>query len=158
MQPPGTPSVDQLLVLLTVVEEGSFTGAARRLKRATSAISYAIDSLEEQLGLSIFDRGNASRSLANRAKRSSRKREPFPKASRHCARVCDDSSRVSNQKCRSSSTASYQASGWSHCCAIFTRNSPRCRSGSWWRHFAALDARSGAAPPLLAWATCCTWT
>jgi DNA-binding transcriptional LysR family regulator len=57
MQAPGIPSVDQLLVLLTVVEEGSFTGAARRLRRATSAISYAIDTLEAQLGLSLFDRG-----------------------------------------------------------------------------------------------------
>jgi DNA-binding transcriptional LysR family regulator len=57
MQAPGIPSVDQLLVLLTVVEEGSFTGAARRLGRATSAISYAIDTLEAQLGLPLFDRG-----------------------------------------------------------------------------------------------------
>src|ERR1700736_6213201 len=57
MQAPGTPSVDQLLVLLTVVEEGSFTGAARRLRRGTSAISYAIDTLEAQLGLPLFDRG-----------------------------------------------------------------------------------------------------
>jgi DNA-binding transcriptional LysR family regulator len=57
MQAPGTPSVDQLLVLLTVVEEGSFTAAAKRLRRATSAISYAIDTLEEQLGVSLFDRG-----------------------------------------------------------------------------------------------------
>jgi DNA-binding transcriptional LysR family regulator len=57
MQAPGNPSVDQLLVLLTVVEEGSFTGAARRLGRATSAISYAIDTLETQLGLTLFDRG-----------------------------------------------------------------------------------------------------
>ena len=57
MQAPGTPSVDQLLVLLTVVEEGSFTGAAKRLRRATSAISYAIDTLEAQLGLALFDRG-----------------------------------------------------------------------------------------------------
>jgi DNA-binding transcriptional LysR family regulator len=57
MQAPGTPSVDQLLVLLAVVEEGSFTGAAKRLRRATSAISYAIDTLEAQLGLTLFDRG-----------------------------------------------------------------------------------------------------
>jgi DNA-binding transcriptional LysR family regulator len=57
MQAPGIPSVDQLLVLLTVVEEGSFTAAARRLQRATSAISYAIDTLETQLGLPLFDRG-----------------------------------------------------------------------------------------------------
>src|SRR5258708_18961001 len=57
MQAPGTPSVDQLLVLLTVVEEGSFTGAAKRLRRATSPISYAIDTPEAQLGLTLFDRG-----------------------------------------------------------------------------------------------------
>jgi len=57
MQAPGTPSVDQLLVLLTVDEEGSFTGAAKRLRRATSAISYAIGTLEAQLGLTLFDRG-----------------------------------------------------------------------------------------------------
>jgi DNA-binding transcriptional LysR family regulator len=57
MQTPGTPSVDQLLVLLTVVEEGSFTAAAKRLRRATSAVSYAIDALEAQLGLPLFDRG-----------------------------------------------------------------------------------------------------
>jgi len=57
MRPPGTPSVDQLLVLLTVVEEGSFTAAAKRLRRATSAVSYAIDTLEAQLGLPLFDRG-----------------------------------------------------------------------------------------------------
>jgi DNA-binding transcriptional LysR family regulator len=57
MRGPGVPSIDQLLVLLTVVEEGSFTAAARRLGRATSAVSYAIDTLEQQLGLSLFDRG-----------------------------------------------------------------------------------------------------
>ena len=57
MQAPATPSVDQLLVLLAVVEEGSFTGAAKRLRRATSAVSYAIDTLETQLGLTLFDRG-----------------------------------------------------------------------------------------------------
>jgi DNA-binding transcriptional LysR family regulator len=57
MRGPAVPSIDQLLVLLAVEEEGSFTAAARRLGRATSAISYAIDTLEQQLGLSLFDRG-----------------------------------------------------------------------------------------------------
>jgi DNA-binding transcriptional LysR family regulator len=57
MRGPATPSVDQLLVLVTVAEAGSFTAAAKRLGRATSAISYAIDTLEAQLGLSLFDRG-----------------------------------------------------------------------------------------------------
>jgi DNA-binding transcriptional LysR family regulator len=57
MRSPAVPSVDQLLVLLTVAETGSFTAAGKRLGRATSAISYAIDTLEAQLGLSLFDRG-----------------------------------------------------------------------------------------------------
>jgi DNA-binding transcriptional LysR family regulator len=59
MRGPGTPSVDQLLVLLAVVEAGSFAAAARRLGRATSAISYSVDTLEAQLGLPLFDRGTA---------------------------------------------------------------------------------------------------
>jgi DNA-binding transcriptional LysR family regulator len=57
MQTPAIPSIDQLLVLLVVAEAGSFSAAAKRLGRATSAISYAIDTLEAQLGLSLFDRG-----------------------------------------------------------------------------------------------------
>ena len=53
---PGTPTLDQLKVLLTVVDAGSFAGAARKLNRATSVISYSIANLEAQLGLLLFDR------------------------------------------------------------------------------------------------------
>src|SRR5471030_1806049 len=53
---PGTPTLDQLRVFLTVVEVGSFAGAARKLGRATSAISYTIANLEQQLGVKLFDR------------------------------------------------------------------------------------------------------
>ncbi|WP_369805526.1 LysR family transcriptional regulator [Sphingobium sp. EM0848] len=56
MSEPGTPTLDQLKVLLTVVDVGSFAGAARRLNRATSVISYSIANLEAQLGLTLFDR------------------------------------------------------------------------------------------------------
>ena len=60
--PKSTPlSLDQLQVLVTVAEAGSLSGAARRLKRATSAVSYAIDTLEAQLGLSLFDRATTRR-------------------------------------------------------------------------------------------------
>lgn len=52
----GTPSFDQLRVFLTVVDEGSFAAAGRRLNRATSAISYAVANMERQLGLELFDR------------------------------------------------------------------------------------------------------
>ena len=53
-----TFSLDQLRVLVAVVDAGSFSAAARRLKRAQSAISYAIASLEESLGVSLFDRSD----------------------------------------------------------------------------------------------------
>lgn len=53
---PGTPTLDQLRVFLTVVEIGSFAGAARKLHRATSVVSYSIANLEMQLGVSLFDR------------------------------------------------------------------------------------------------------
>lgn len=56
MQGPGTPTLDQLRVFLTVVEAGSFAGAGRRLNRATSVVSYTIANLEAQLGLPLFDR------------------------------------------------------------------------------------------------------
>ena len=56
MSEPGTPSIDQLKVFLTVVEAGSFTAAAKRLGRAVSAISYTIANLEQQLDVSLFDR------------------------------------------------------------------------------------------------------
>jgi DNA-binding transcriptional LysR family regulator len=58
MKGPAVPSVDHLLVLVAVAEAGSFSAAAKRLGRATSAISYAIDTLEAQLDLSLFDRGS----------------------------------------------------------------------------------------------------
>ena len=44
-----------------MVETGSFAGAARRLGRATSVISYAIANLESQLGLSLFARAGTAR-------------------------------------------------------------------------------------------------
>ncbi|QRY77753.1 LysR family transcriptional regulator [Pseudomonas sp. PDNC002] len=53
---PGTPTLDQLRVFLTVVEVGSFAAAARKLSRATSVISYSIANLEMQLGVQLFDR------------------------------------------------------------------------------------------------------
>ena len=58
MRQPGTPTFDQLTVLLAVIETGGLAAAGRKLGRATSAISYAIDQLEAQLGLPLFERGS----------------------------------------------------------------------------------------------------
>lgn len=52
----GDPSLDHLRIFLTIVEEGSFGGAARRMNRAVSAISYGIAQLEAQLAVSLFER------------------------------------------------------------------------------------------------------
>lgn len=58
MTAPGTPTLDQLRVLATVVESGSFSAAARLLNRAQSAVSYAMTNLEVQLGLELFEPGH----------------------------------------------------------------------------------------------------
>lgn len=49
-------SLDQLRVFAQVADSGSFLAAARKLARAQSAVSYAIASLEDQLGVQLFDR------------------------------------------------------------------------------------------------------
>ena len=49
-------TIDQLRVLVSIVEAGSFSAAARRLQRAQSGISQAIATLEDQLQLTLFDR------------------------------------------------------------------------------------------------------
>ncbi len=57
----GTPTYDQLHLLLAVVDEGSFAAAARRLGRAVSVASYGIANLEAQLGLTLFERAGTRR-------------------------------------------------------------------------------------------------
>ena len=47
---------DQIRVFLAVVDEGSFSAAARKLRRAQSAISYAVANLEGQLRVPLFER------------------------------------------------------------------------------------------------------
>ncbi|MBB5752301.1 LysR family transcriptional regulator [Prosthecomicrobium pneumaticum] len=49
-------TLDQLRVFVAVVETGSFSGAARQLRRVQSAVSQAMQTLEETLGVALFDR------------------------------------------------------------------------------------------------------
>jgi DNA-binding transcriptional LysR family regulator len=49
-------SLDQFAVFAAIVDEGSFAAAARHLNRAQSAITYAIQKLEDQSGTMLFDR------------------------------------------------------------------------------------------------------
>lgn len=49
-------SVDQLQVFLAAADHGSFSAAARALGRTQSLVSYAVQRLEERIGLPLFDR------------------------------------------------------------------------------------------------------
>lgn len=49
-------SLDQLRTFVTSVDEGSFSAAARKLRRAQSVVSDLVSGLEAQIGVSLFDR------------------------------------------------------------------------------------------------------
>jgi DNA-binding transcriptional LysR family regulator len=49
-------TLDQFKVFAAVAQDGSFSATARRMNRAQSAVTYAIQKLEDQLGLLLFDR------------------------------------------------------------------------------------------------------
>jgi len=63
----GEPTLDQLRIFLAVEEEGSFGGAARRMGRAISAISYGIAQMEAQLGVTLFEREGSRRPILSEA-------------------------------------------------------------------------------------------
>ena len=69
-------SIDQLRVFRQVAESGSFSAAARAMHRAQSAVTYAVQKLESQVGSPVFDRSGyrpvlseAGRALLPRATR-----------------------------------------------------------------------------------------
>ena len=53
-------SLDQLRTFIAAVDEGSFSAAGRRLRRAQSVVSQTLANLEGQLGVKLFDRGARS--------------------------------------------------------------------------------------------------
>jgi DNA-binding transcriptional LysR family regulator len=52
----GNLTLDQLRVLVTIADTGSFSAAGRELRRAQSAISQAVATLEAMQGVALFDR------------------------------------------------------------------------------------------------------
>lgn len=56
-------TLDQLTVFVAVVDKGSFSAAARALRRAQSAVTYAVQGLELQTGSQLFDRSGYRASL-----------------------------------------------------------------------------------------------
>jgi len=49
-------SLDQLRTFIAAADEGSFSAASRRLRRAQSVVSQMLANLEGQLGVKLFDR------------------------------------------------------------------------------------------------------
>src|SRR6202049_5142026 len=49
-------SLDQLRTFIAAADEGSFSAASRRLRRAQSVVSQTMANLEGQLGVKLFDR------------------------------------------------------------------------------------------------------
>lgn len=49
-------SLDQLRTFIAAVDEGSFSAAARKLRRAQSVVSDLVSGLEAQIGVPLFDR------------------------------------------------------------------------------------------------------
>lgn len=85
-------TLDQIRLFLTVVDEGSFSKAAKKLNRAQSAVTYGIRKLEAQIGLPLFDRAayrpaltEAGRTLLSRARRISEETNAFRDAARSLA-------------------------------------------------------------------------
>ena len=49
-------SMDQLRTFIAAAEEGSFSAAGRKLRRAQSVVSQTLANLEQQVGFQLFDR------------------------------------------------------------------------------------------------------
>lgn len=49
-------SIDQLRTFIAAVDEGSFSAAGRKLRRAQSVVSATLANLESQVGFPLFER------------------------------------------------------------------------------------------------------
>src|SRR5438270_9367719 len=59
----GNLTLDQLRVIVTVSDAGSFSAAGRMLGRVQSAISQTVRTLEDTQGVEVFDRSRQKPSL-----------------------------------------------------------------------------------------------
>ena len=56
-------TINQLRAFVAVCDQGSFSGAARELKRAQSAVSHAIKALESAFNVQLFERNTRKATL-----------------------------------------------------------------------------------------------
>lgn len=85
-------TLDQIQIFLAVVDQGSFSKAAKTLNRAQSAVTYGIQKLEAQIDLPLFDRTayrptltEAGHTLLLRARRIAEEANVFRDAARSLA-------------------------------------------------------------------------
>ena len=85
-------TLDQIRLFLAIVDQGSFSKAAKKLNRAQSAVTYGIQKLEAQIGIPLFDRTayrtaltEAGRTLLVRARRIAEETNAFRDTARSLA-------------------------------------------------------------------------
>jgi DNA-binding transcriptional LysR family regulator len=85
-------TLDQIQIFLAIVDEGSFSKAAKKLNRAQSAVTYGIQKLESQIDMPLFDRTayrptltEAGRTLLLRARRIAEETSAFRDSARSLA-------------------------------------------------------------------------
>ena len=61
-------SLDQLRTFIAAADEGSFSAAGRRLRRAQSVVSQTLANLEGQLGVKLFERGARFTALSDQGR------------------------------------------------------------------------------------------
>ena len=85
-------SMDQLRTFIAAADEGSFSAAGRKLRRAQSVVSTTLANLEQQVGFALFDRGGrypqlteAGRALLEQARQAAAGMDAFKAKARTLA-------------------------------------------------------------------------
>lgn len=85
-------SIDQLRTFIAAAEEGSFSAAGRKLRRAQSVVSHTLANLENQVGVPLFDRSarypqltDHGKALLIEARAVVQRMDAFKAAARHLA-------------------------------------------------------------------------
>ncbi|HMR11876.1 MAG TPA: LysR family transcriptional regulator, partial [Polyangiaceae bacterium] len=82
----GTVQLDDAAVFVSVVDAGSFSGAARLLSLPKSSVSRAVSRLELELGVKLLERTTRSLRLTDAGKRYHSSVAPALSAVRDAAR------------------------------------------------------------------------
>lgn len=80
-------SFEQLLSFVTIVDEGSFRGAARKLHKSQPTISTAIQHLELNIGFPLFKREQKKAILTQKGARFYEMTAPLSLNIRRCCRL-----------------------------------------------------------------------